>query len=343
MTVSRTTRLQVYRWTEDTDAFTRSQMDQSHENLESRAAVFVTGTTLPSAASEHERSFFYKSDDQILYFFDGNDETGSWVAIGQYGTVSQMIEHDFGMENSAGSIDAVARIDHVHMIPEMDLSDHVERSILEAKGDLYTATSPGAIARIGVGTNNTVLTADSSTPTGLAWKSVDLSALVPKEIIDAKGDLLVGTANNVVDNLTAGSDGQMLTSAPETTLGLAWTGGPKLQAYYERVRSHGTVTSNKGVGDSYNVEVMTIGANIALTLYAGNLTPGAVGLVYNLTLIIKNDATAGRVVTFPPTVKWANGIRPSEDRAANKTNIWSLVTYDGGATWFGFLAGRGFS
>jgi hypothetical protein len=67
-------------------------MDLSHESLETKAAVFVTGTTLPVAAEEHERSFFYKSDDQILYFFNGTDETGEWVALGQYGTVGQMAD-----------------------------------------------------------------------------------------------------------------------------------------------------------------------------------------------------------------------------------------------------------
>lgn len=343
MTVSRTTRLQVYRWTEDTDAFTRSQMDQSHENLESRSAVFVTGTTLPVAAPEHERSFFYKSDDGILYFFNGTDETGSWVSIGQYGTALQMAAHEYGQPNTTGVVDAVARIDHIHELPEVDLSNYIQKSLMDAKGDIYAATSADTVTRLGVGTNDTVLTADSGTPTGLAWKAVDLSGLIQRDIIDAKGDILVGTGNNVLDNLPVGTDGQVLTANAATSSGLAWTGGPKLQSYYEKVRSHGTVTTNVGVGDSYNIEVLTLGGNISLTLYAGSLTPGSAGLIYNLTLIVNNDSTAGRLLTFPPSVKWANGIRPVEDRAANKTNIWSLVTYDGGSTWFGFLAGRGFS
>jgi len=41
--------------------------------------------------------------------------------------------------------------------------------VLTAKGDIYAATAAATPARLGVGANNTVLTADSAEATGLKW------------------------------------------------------------------------------------------------------------------------------------------------------------------------------
>jgi hypothetical protein len=45
----------------------------------------------------------------------------------------------------------------------------VAKSIVDAKGDLIAATAADTVSRLAVGANNTVLTADSSTATGLKW------------------------------------------------------------------------------------------------------------------------------------------------------------------------------
>ena len=45
----------------------------------------------------------------------------------------------------------------------------VNPTIIDAKGDILTATAADTPARLAVGANNTVLTADSSTATGLKW------------------------------------------------------------------------------------------------------------------------------------------------------------------------------
>jgi len=45
----------------------------------------------------------------------------------------------------------------------------IQPTIVDAKGDLITATAADTPARLAVGANDTVLTADSSTATGLKW------------------------------------------------------------------------------------------------------------------------------------------------------------------------------
>jgi len=48
----------------------------------------------------------------------------------------------------------------------------IAKTIVDAKGDIIAATAADTVARLAVGANNTVLTADSSTATGLKWAAV---------------------------------------------------------------------------------------------------------------------------------------------------------------------------
>jgi hypothetical protein len=48
----------------------------------------------------------------------------------------------------------------------------IQPTIVDAKGDLITATAADTPARIAVGANDTVLTADSTTATGIKWAAV---------------------------------------------------------------------------------------------------------------------------------------------------------------------------
>jgi hypothetical protein len=52
-------------------------------------------------------------------------------------------------------------------------------------------------------------------------RSRDTASIIPT--VDAKGDLLVGTANNTIDNLSPGTNGQLLTANSATATGLEWT------------------------------------------------------------------------------------------------------------------------
>jgi hypothetical protein len=45
----------------------------------------------------------------------------------------------------------------------------VPKSLVDAKGDIIAATAADTVARLAVGANDTILTADSSTATGLKW------------------------------------------------------------------------------------------------------------------------------------------------------------------------------
>jgi microcystin-dependent protein len=118
MTVEQTDRLGVYRWSEGSDPFTRDQMDTSHENLEERAAVFLSGGIgdRPSVPSPEAERMFYLATDQnapvgILYYSDGND----WQTLNSFGAP---VSESPGDSQGEGSASTLARSDHRHaMLP----------------------------------------------------------------------------------------------------------------------------------------------------------------------------------------------------------------------------------
>jgi hypothetical protein len=67
-------------------------------------------------------------------------------------------------------------------------AEYIPDSIVDAKGDLITATADNVPARLAVGTNNSILTADSSQDSGIKW-------VVPNnfELLNAGGTSLTGS------------------------------------------------------------------------------------------------------------------------------------------------------
>ena len=61
--------------------------------------------------------------------------------------------------------------------------------------------------------------------------------------------------------------------------------------------------------------------------------------VHSFTVIHKQDGTGGRSVTWPGTVDWPGGSAPSITSSANAVDVFTFITYDGGTSYYGFLAG----
>ena len=66
--------------------------------------------------------------------------------------------------NAGGSATTLALADHVH-----GMSGFLASALVDAKGDLIVATADDTPARLAVGSNNQVLTADSAQATGVKW------------------------------------------------------------------------------------------------------------------------------------------------------------------------------
>lgn len=59
------------------------------------------------------------------------------------------------------------------------------------------------------------------------------------------------------------------------------------------------------------------------------------------TLLLKQDATAGRVITWPSSVRWAAGIAPTITATAEKTDVISFIA--DGTYWLGFISGQNYT
>ena len=75
-------------------------------------------------------------------------------------------------------------------------------SLLTTKGDLIAATGASTPARLGVGTNNQVLVADSTAATGIKWAATPAAA-TSYTLLNSGGTALTGAATITVSGISA--------------------------------------------------------------------------------------------------------------------------------------------
>lgn len=79
-----------------------------------------------------------------------------------------------------------------------------------------------------------------------------------------------------------------------------------------------------------NVVDMTLDDSPTLTF-----TGSAADVACGFTLILRQDATGGRTVTWPASVEWPGGTAPTLSSAANAVDVLTFLTVDDGTTWMG--------
>jgi len=105
---------------------------------------------------------------------------------------------------------------------------------------------------------------------------------------------------------------------------------PNLKSYTEH-----KVTNDATTG-TVTLDLST--SNVFQSTLTGNTTfvfvsPPVNTKVFSFTIITVQDATGGRTITWPASKKFSGGLAPPATTTANAVDIWSVMTYDGGASY----------
>jgi hypothetical protein len=113
--------------------------------------VFTNATARDAAiTAPAEGQFAFTKDNNSLWYYDG----AAWVASGATGDIEGVTA---GVGISGGGTSGTVTV------------TNSMATAIDAKGDLVPGTGADTFARLAVGANGTVLTADSAEATGLKW------------------------------------------------------------------------------------------------------------------------------------------------------------------------------
>jgi len=170
----------------------------------------------------------------------------------------------------------------------------IQPTIFDAKGDLLTATAADTPAVLTVGANDTVLTADSSTATGLKWAAPASSAITLSDYTATYTNFTLGNGTAITKWYDASSTMFYLYVAITLGSTSSITGS-------FRISSPATLASDAGTGIGYQLTIgkfsdISAGKDYELSVYGASTTNLQLGLqdtggTYNSTGANKVDAT----------------------------------------------------
>jgi hypothetical protein len=152
--------------------------------------------------------------------------------------------------------------------------------VLLARTSDYTATNGTSITSLAALASGDILEI-------ITFTAFDLATAIPNTVIDAKGDLIVGTAADTVGKITVGTNGQYLSADSATATGLSWVtpaagySAPTLGS--TSIASGATVTTIAGLTLTAPTLTGTVTASGDINLSAAN-GPGS--LIDELTLLL---------------------------------------------------------
>ena len=144
--------------------------------------VFQPGEVLTAALVNT-----YLQDQVVCRFDDATDRDDSFGGSGQ-----PILE-----EGRICYLDSTNELQYFDGTVWVTISPEAITGVITAKGDLVVGTAPNTVARLAIGANGRVLTADSTTSTGVAWV---VPSVPDGSITEAKLNDEAVTTSKIADN-----------------------------------------------------------------------------------------------------------------------------------------------
>lgn len=236
---------------------------------------------------------------ELLHQHDGGDITGLQTELDAKADTTNVLELD----------------NTTPFTPDQDyepatkkyVDDNATSSPLTTKGDLYTYDTDNQ--RLAVGTNNQLLSADSTEPTGLKW--IDAPASSP---LTTKGDIYTYGTDNA--RLPVGTDGQYLKADSTQSTGLNWDTltASDVTDFDTEVSNNTDVSANTSarhnavtVTDSSEIDFTLTGQDITASIVAGSIDETKLDTSVNTSLDLADGSVqTNDIIKQSYTPTWAN-------------------------------------
>jgi hypothetical protein len=195
-----------------------------------------------------------------------------------------------------------------------DDSNAIQNAIVDAKGDLISATAADTPARLAVGTNGQVLTADSAEATGLKWATASSGGmtLISETTASGLSSLSLSSIPSTYKNLVLTWQGVYISDST-TEFGIRFNNDSTSGIYKgigARPTSGGSIytINSPDSTNATNIAAFPIGMNTTTSLNAGN---------GNGTLTIYNYASTSKLKQYQYNFSY--------NRASSGENIYWVV------------------
>jgi hypothetical protein len=202
----------------------------------------------------------------------------------------------------------------------------IAKTIVDAKGDIIAATAADTVSRLAVGTNNQVLTADSSTATGLKWASPASSA-ANYSLLNAGGTALTGAATITVSGIS-GYDSLLViienasSATASSVIGVRINGDTAAKYTHAGGMVIAPSTYSTGIVDRSNQVLATTTTMIPCAQMSGSATSVVLGSV----MISGGSGTGFKAFTATGGTSAAGGSQPVAIFANGYYDTTSTIT-----------------